>query len=121
MKDVAAALDYALRKNITHRDIKLSNVLVSGRGAAKLVDFGLAGAPDREEAIAENANLRTIDYAALERSTGVRRDDPRSDIYFTGCMFYHLLSGTAPLSETRNRINRLTKDRFTKVTLVSSL
>ena len=115
MKDVAAALDYAQRKGVTHRDIKLSNVLVSGRGIAKLADFGLAGGVDRIAGLTEQANPRTIDYAALERSTGVRRDDPRTDIYFTGCMLYHLLCGQAPLSETKNRMNRLNKERFINV------
>ena len=46
-----------------------------------------------EEAIAAAPNPRSIDYAGLERITGVRKNDPRSDIYFAGCMLYHMLSG----------------------------
>ena len=64
---------------------------------------------------AETLNARTIDYAGLERATGVRKDDARSDIYFIGCIFYHMLSGQAALTETRDRIQRLSKSRFTNV------
>ncbi len=49
----------------------------------------------------ETANPRTIDYAGLERATGVREDDPRSDIYFVGCMYYHLLTGMSRRSRRR--------------------
>ena len=111
---VASGLDYAFQRGISHRDIKMSNVLVSSHGQPKLVDFGLAGA-DRnlsEEALARLANPRTIDYAGLERSSGVRKDDARSDIFFVGCMYYHLLAGEAALVETRDRIQRLSRARF---------
>ncbi len=111
---VASGLDYAFGKGISHRDIKLSNILVSSRGQPKLVDFGLAGADTNlsEEALADLANPRTIDYAGLERGTGVRKDDSRSDIFFVGCIYYHLLSGRPALVETRNPIQRLSKSRF---------
>ena len=110
--DVAAGLSYAFERGICHRDLKLSNILVSSRGIAKLVDFGLAAA---EDASAEAENPRTIDYAGLERSTGVRKDDPRSDIYFLGCIYYHILTGQSPIVETMDRTQRLSKTRFQTV------
>jgi serine/threonine-protein kinase len=115
--DIARGLDYAFRRGISHRDLKPSNVLVSSKGQAKIVDFGLAGAdPDlSDEALADLDNPRTIDYAALERATGVRKDDARSDIFFLGCIFYNMLAGVPPLQETRDRMQRLSKTRFTSV------
>lgn len=115
--DVAAGLAYAFERGICHRDLKMSNVLVSSRGQAKLVDFGLAALDKNvsDEALAELANPRTIDYAGLERATGVRKDDQRSDIYFLGCIYYHLLTGVPALVETRVKSERLSKTRFQSV------
>ncbi len=117
MTDVASGLAYAYDAGLFHRDLKLSNVLVSSRGEAKLVDFGLAAA-DRDRAddvLLHSGNPRTIDYAGLERATGAKRDDPRSDIYFLGCMYYHILTGQSPLIETKDRTQRLSKTRFQSV------
>lgn len=115
--DIAAGLAYAFDKGICHRDLKMSNVLVSSRGQATLVDFGLAAADGdkSDDALANNPNPRTIDYAGLERATGVRKDDQRSDIYFLGCIFYHMLTGKPPIYETKDRIQRLSKSRFLEV------
>lgn len=115
--DVASGLAYATNLGISHRDLKLSNVLVTSDGKSKLVDFGLAALADRNnpELVADCPNARAIDYAALERGTNVRKDDPRSDIYFAGCMLYHMLAGKPPLTETRDRIQRLNVSRFSEV------
>lgn len=121
--DVAAGLSYAATLGISHRDLKLSNVLVSTAGRAKLVDFGLAALADRNnpDQIADCPNARAIDYATLERGTGVRKDDPRSDIYFTGCMLYHILSGRPPLTETRDRMARLNVTRLQEITPIHQI
>ncbi len=121
--DVAAALAYALSQGITHRDLKLSNVLIGSSGRAKLVDFGLASISDTssDAKVIDSPNARAIDYAALERGTGVRKDDPRSDIYFLGCILYHIISGQAPLTETRDRLQRLNISRFREIPPLGSL
>jgi serine/threonine-protein kinase len=110
--DVCQGLDYAFQRGISHRDLKLSNVLVSSHGHAKLLDFGLAGMEADDDSLQKNENPRAIDYAGLERATGVRKGDLRSDIFFVGCMYYHMLCGKAPMVETRDRAQRLRTDRF---------
>jgi serine/threonine-protein kinase len=104
VEGVMAGLNYALQQHgVTHRDLKMSNVLLSSDGEPKLVDFGLAGVEGAAEEAIEGISRRTVLYAGLERATGCKMDDPRSDIYFAGTIFYQLLSGRPALPETRDR------------------
>jgi serine/threonine protein kinase len=120
VRDIAAGLAYAAQMNITHRDLKLSNVLLSTKGQAKLVDFGLATINDANDPD-EKGGPRSIDYAGLERTTGVRRNDARSDIFFLGCMLYQMVSGVPPLYETKDRIKRLSAQRYQEVRSINQL
>lgn len=117
--DITAGLAYASEKGITHRDMKLSNALIASSGRAQIVDFGLAAATagDDDEDI---TNPRTIDYAGLEKATGVSKDDPRSDIFFNGCMFYQMLCGESPIPYG-DRMARMNNSRFSNLKPIQSV
>ena len=120
VRDLASGLSYALQKGITHRDMKLSNVLLSSKGQARLVDFGLAAINVNDEDADEKQGPRSVDYAGLERITNVKRNDPRSDIFFLGCILYHMVSGQPPLYETRERMKRLAPKRFREIAPITN-
>jgi CheY-like chemotaxis protein/tRNA A-37 threonylcarbamoyl transferase component Bud32 len=120
LEDVAAGLAYAASKGITHRDMKLTNVLLSSQGAAKLVDFGLAGMEKLVHKDEATKVDRTVDYAGLERATGVNPGDPRSDLYFLGCVAYELLTGRSPLEMRKDVRRRMLKERFSSVKRMTS-
>ena len=103
--DIAEGLEYALTLGVTHRDMKLTNVLLSAQGVAKLVDFGLAGQDATLRLIDEEVD-RAVEYAALERGSGAPENDPRTDLYFVGAIYYELLTGKAPYPTTKNKDDR---------------
>lgn len=102
MIGLAKGLKYSLDHGVTHRDIKGTNILVSHGGMAKLVDFGLATI-EGEDKKASALNQRTVDYSALERGCNSPKGDPRSDIFFLGCVFYQMLTGKAAMPETESK------------------
>lgn len=114
-EDCASGLAYAYSRGMTHRDIKLTNILVSDTGEAKLVDFGLAQFFSTLARKEEEKVDRTVDYAGLERATGVKTGDVRSDIYFVGCVLYECLVGRPPIVMTRDKHARMRKGRFEEV------
>lgn len=118
MEDITMGMAYAFARGISHRDMKLSNVLISTQGVAKLVDFGLAGIHDTG-AKEDDKMDRTVDYAGLEMATNVKPGDIRSDIYFMGCVLYELLTGRPPLLLTKDRQQRMLKSRYENVPPIS--
>jgi serine/threonine protein kinase len=117
MEECSSALAYAYMRGLTHRDIKPTNILVASQGVVKVVDFGLAEIaaplPGEDHDITVD---RTVDYAGLEKTTAVKHGDPRSDIYFLGCVFYEMLCGHPPLTQTRDRVARMHRHRFENIT-----
>ncbi len=109
-----AGLHYAFGQGITHRDLKLSNILVSSDGESKLIDFGLAALDS--DSVDEVAGVtRTVEYAALEKATSVHKDDNRSDVFFAGYMMHQMLSGVSSLPEGRDRNKEFNRDTFKSI------
>ena len=89
-----AAVDFAHRSGIVHRDIKPQNVMIDRSGAAKVMDFGIARAGDSGMTQAGSI-LGTAQYLAPEQAKGQPVDE-RSDLYSVGVVLYEMLTGTVP-------------------------
>jgi eukaryotic-like serine/threonine-protein kinase len=93
------ALAYCHESGVIHRDIKPQNVVITSRGGAVLVDFGLVKLWDPTDPQTRTVmrGLGTPEYAPPEQwGTVGFHTDPRSDLYSLGATLYHALAGQAP-------------------------
>lgn len=93
---VIAGLAYAHARKIVHADIKPSNVFLCEDGEAKILDFGIARAAERDAVFdADDIGALTVDYASLEMLGG-QRPQPSDDVYALGCLLFRLYAGQHP-------------------------
>ncbi|NUM33570.1 MAG: serine/threonine protein kinase [Candidatus Brocadiae bacterium] len=94
--DVAMGLLYLEEKKLVHRDIKPENIILSTKGIAKLVDFGLVKMTDRDCTLTTaGIVLGTPHYLSPEQLCE-SKVDIRSDIYSLGATYYHMVIGEEP-------------------------
>jgi serine/threonine protein kinase len=95
VRDIAAALDYAHRNDVIHRDVKPSNIMVTAAGAV-LMDFGLAlHVPE-----GTTGNIfGTAHYIAPEQAVSSASAVPQSDLYSLGIVIYEMLAGHVPFDD----------------------
>ncbi|MDP8923221.1 MAG: protein kinase, partial [Chloroflexota bacterium] len=94
---IAAALDYAHRAGIVHRDIKSQNVLVTRDGQVKVADFGIAVALGERSITQTGMVIGSVHYMAPEQAQG-RPTSPATDIYSLGVVLYEMATGRLPFT-----------------------
>jgi eukaryotic-like serine/threonine-protein kinase len=92
---MARGLGEAHTRHIVHRDVKPSNVMLTGQGVAKIVDFGLARVVSSQSMTETGGMTGTVNYMSPEQALG-NPVDQRTDMWALGVVFAEMLTGQNP-------------------------
>ena len=92
---IAEGLKAAHEEDVTHRDIKSANIMVTDKGQVKIMDFGLAKVRGGALVTKVGTTLGTAAYMSPEQARGEEADH-RSDIWSFGVVLYEMLTGKLP-------------------------
>ncbi|MHC4432787.1 MAG: serine/threonine-protein kinase, partial [Planctomycetota bacterium] len=102
MAEAAMALDYAHRRDVIHRDVKPSNLMLTDEGHLVLMDFGLARLLDEQRMTLTGSFVGTPHYMSPELIAGHQDQiDHRIDVYSLGATLYELLALIPPFEGIR--------------------
>jgi serine/threonine protein kinase len=104
---LAAALDYAHRRGVLHRDVKPANVLLTAEGSPKLADFNISFSSQVEGASPREFFGGSLTYMSPEQLEAYDPNHPRqpeemdgrSDIYSLGVVLWEMLVGARPFDD----------------------
>ena len=93
----AEALGAAHEAGVVHRDVKSGNVMLTSKGEAKVLDFGLAKTAASTQLTRQGSTLGTVAYMSPEQARG-DEVDARTDLWALGVVLYEMIAGRLPFA-----------------------
>lgn len=112
-RQIIDGVEYCHQNLVSHRDLKLENILINEKGLVKIADFGLSNFMKDGQFL--KTSCGSLHYAAPEIVLGLQYTGSEIDIWSCGIILYAMLTGSLPFEDDTHHklIEKITKGSFT--------